>query len=520
MGLVRMRNSITKSTITVTILSVLSYLFGFLAQILTAHYFGTSEDVDTFVLTSVIPFFIYGMTMAIFMNAFLYIYTEHKNKHKEEDNKKIISAVFTTLLITLIVITIIILLAAPIIAKLLVLNKQQYDLKIITRMIRILAIGAFLFGMISFSTGLLYTEKKFFSPMLLRICIGTTTIIGILLARDILGIYVLPIAFVGGLFIATIVQYADLLYFGFRMHLSKEMFNSECRHILLLSIPILGSSFLYYLIQYIMNILATSFDPGSVASLHYAYVISSFPVILIGGSFATILLPSMTDYFVKQEIEQFEKFLETATLYIIYIMLPLSVVVVFFGQEITTIIYGGGMFTNDASITVAGILSIYGSGLVFSALQQVFMNTLYAMKKMKEHFFIMIIYTATIFLLSTLFIKFLGLRGLALAYVFGTVIAVGVTLYVLFKNGINIKINYMAPYITKIFCVMILLSIIFYELKTLFLQNLTGIYLFCGLVGTIVLGFLLYYMTTSFLGIKEGKAILNIIKQYFTKENF
>ena len=94
------------------------------------------------------------------------------------------------------------------------------------------------------------------------------------------------------------------------------------------------------------------------------------PLGVVGVAFGTVLLPTFSGHFARNDIEGTKSCLRKSVLQMMALMVPASVVTFFCAPWIVWLIYEGHAFDADATVRVARALSVYGLGLCFFSIQK------------------------------------------------------------------------------------------------------------------------------------------------------
>ena len=124
-------------------------------------------------------------------------------------------------------------------------------------------------------------------------------------------------------------------------------------------------------INYMLDqVLAQCAAPWAAGVIGYAERLMDLPLGVVGVAFGTVLLPTFSGYFAKDDIQGAKNCLRKSVLQILAVMLPASVVTFFCAPWIVWLIYEGHAFDATATVRVARALSVYGLCLCFFSIQK------------------------------------------------------------------------------------------------------------------------------------------------------
>src|SRR5699024_7595983 len=102
-------------------------------------------------------------------------------------------------------------------------------------------------------------------------------------------------------------------------------------------------------------------------------------------------------------------------MFLIFIMLPSSMVFIIFSEEIVSLIFGRGEFDIQAIRLTSSALFYYSIGMIGIGFRAIFANAFYTMKNTKTPMINAAVGLGINIFLSLLLSKYLGIGGVALA---------------------------------------------------------------------------------------------------------
>jgi len=431
------KKSLASSTILILILTFIGYVVSLTTQVLIANYFGTSAVLDAFVIASIIPNIFYGTMSAIFFTLLIIVVTEYM--HKEKDISILLKPLSTIIIMILIIITGIIIVLAPYMARLLGSNFDIETIKTTSNLIRVLTLASFFLGLTTITTAILHIKKKFFTPALLRIFLGVGIVFTILLFVDEFGIYTLAAGTLLGAVLAFILQLFELKKEINWLDLAWEWSNPYIKHLFVLAIPLVIYTVFFYLNKSLNSILAAGLPAGNIAILNYAFILISFPVILLSGSLAITLFPTLRESVVLNK--NISDIVTKAFSVMIYLFIPITALFFLFGKNIVQILFERGAFTAETTMFVTNAVLFYSVGLVAYGVHSIIIKILYSLKKLNAQTYLMILLFAANLVLSIIFMQFLKANGLALGFAVSHwfVVCIGI-LYINKKIDLSLRV--------------------------------------------------------------------------------
>ena len=124
-------------------------------------------------------------------------------------------------------------------------------------------------------------------------------------------------------------------------------------------------------VNYMLDqVLAQCAAPWAAGVIGYAERLMDLPLGVVGVAFGTVLLPTFSAHFAKNDAEGAKICLKKSVLQMLGVMIPASVVTFFCAPWIVWLIYEGHAFDATATVRVARALSVYGLGLCFFSIQK------------------------------------------------------------------------------------------------------------------------------------------------------
>ena len=124
-------------------------------------------------------------------------------------------------------------------------------------------------------------------------------------------------------------------------------------------------------VNYMLDqVLAQCAAPWAAGVVGYAERLMDLPLGVVGVAFGTVLLPTFSGHFARNDVEGAKACLRKSVLQMMALMVPASIVTFFCAPWIVWLIYEGHAFDQAATVRVARALSVYGLGLCFFSIQK------------------------------------------------------------------------------------------------------------------------------------------------------
>lgn len=384
------RRSLLRSAGVMTVMTLLSRVLGLVREQVRAHYLGTSAASDAFGLAATIPnLFRRLLAEGAMTAAFLPVLSEYLQRGDEEETREFLSR-FVTLLTA--AVTGFALLGAAVTPWLIETffssEFQHVEGKVELTIILTQLMWPYL-ALVSVAAALqaiLNAHKIFgpsaFTPVLLNACIIGC---GIGLA------YVFPdpsYALVAGFVVGGVVQIAFQVPFLLRWTKIRfgpdlQMFGPGVRRVLMVMVPGVFAAGIYQINVFVSQLIASTLEGGSIASLQYGIRLQELVLGLFVVSVAQVILPTLADQTAADDEDGVRDTLDYATRLMAFVTLPSTVALMMLGPPIVRLLFEFGAFDAESTRKTAFALTFYALGLFPIAIARVQQQVYYAYKDLK-----------------------------------------------------------------------------------------------------------------------------------------
>lgn len=433
--------SLLKTLASISSLTLLSRILGFIRDMLMARIFGAGMANEAFVIAYRLPNLLRRMfAEGAFSQAFVPIFSEYKGRRGQDETKLLVDHVTTLLAIILFVITLIGIVAAPILVYVtapgFVATPEKFNLTV--QLLRITSPYIFFISLVAVAAGMLNTYNKYwisaFSPVLLNVCfIGTM-------------LWVVPYFEQPIFALAWAVCLAGVLQLAFQIPFLKKIgmlprwrFSLKdegvWRVLKQMGPAVFGVSISQ--ISLVINTIFASFMvTGSVSWLFYADRLMEVPAGLLGVAISTILLTSLSKYHAERNTVEYSKMLDWGLRLTIMFTLPAALSLGLIAVPLLSTFFQGGAFVAHDVLMTRNALVGYSVGLIGMLLVKVLAPAFYARQDIRTPVKIGIITLIATQIMNLIFIGWFQHAGLALAIGLGSCINSGILFYLLRKRGL------------------------------------------------------------------------------------
>lgn len=438
--LIKSQKTILSAAFILAVASGFNAVLGFVKGRVLATFFGDSAELAVFYTADRIPDLIYSvLVVGALSTVFIPVFTSLYKKNKKKAWNTASSMINITLLFFFVLSTIIFIFAPSVIKLLSVGKFTEEQVRLGVNLMRIMLGAQLILVASSFLTSVLQSFKYFLVPALAPIFYNLGFISGTVLLSKTHGIYGPAYGVVLGAFLHLVVQIpmikrADfkftLLNFNFQKNGTLEVFRLMPSRI--------GSVLINNLISTVNNALAILISASAVVHLKFANQLQFFPVNIFGFSLAHASLPTLAEEGDEKNLKKFKRTFITSFHQMMYLVIPVSVILLVLRVPVVRIVYGASTFPWEATVKTSYALaffslSIFAQGGIYLATR-----AFYALKDTATP---VKVSTATLFiniLLSLIFVNYLHLGVWSIAFSFSiTSILTFVTLMTLFVTKVG-----------------------------------------------------------------------------------
>ncbi|MBE8221195.1 MAG: murein biosynthesis integral membrane protein MurJ [Bdellovibrionales bacterium] len=216
--------------------------------------------------------------------------------------------------------------------------------------------------------------------------------------------------------------------------------DSGLKKVLIKMLPGFLSIFFYQCISLFNVYFSSSLPSGSLSSLYLSDRIFQLPFSLIAISMGTALLPTLSSFWAKKDLQQFKKTLESNLHLSLYLLLPSAVGLFFLAEPILSFFFERGSFNKDQIFYTVQVLKLLSFSLVFLGLYKVLISGFFASGKTHLPAISSGIAFVIYLVMAAHFSQKYGVAGLALSMSLSTVVNffAACLLYSFFVQKLNV----------------------------------------------------------------------------------
>jgi putative peptidoglycan lipid II flippase len=419
--------SVLRSMLSISLATVLSRVTGYARWMVQAAVLAGGLVADAYTASILLPSLIYELFLGgILYSIFIPVLVDRITTHGEEDARRLTNALFTLVLPLMVVLS----LVAMVFAEPLVLlvtdwqsagglspAKVEEVQGLAVFFFRIFVLQMFFYGISTVGTGVLQAHRRFFLPTFAPV-FNNLLVIASFVAYSFLrqsdqrlALYVLAFGATAGVAVMALALVPTMLALGYRP-------RPQIGHPALLPTARLAGPMVILVaasvgFQLFGAYLATGFE--ALAELNYAFTIFSLPYGVFVVAIATALMPELSERYSLGDAEGYRDTFSLGLRTMTFVVIPSAVGMISLSKPIVGLLYERGNFGPGDTEVVAGLLVVYGAGLLGYSVYFYLVRAFYSRQNTRTpaalNVAIFLLYAALAYGLSRLW----GITGVVLA---------------------------------------------------------------------------------------------------------
>lgn len=487
---------LVKSTLLITICSILGIAVSFVSQLIIAYYFGARFERDAYFVASTIPTYLAAIFTGSVGMVFLPKVVKIQNDGPEELTR-FLSTVFWGIALASALIGLICVIFSRTVLGFVAsgFNEDQIGF---TSNILFVIVPAFVFTILSNLLSSLYQiQNRFLYPAFAPILTSVVSLLFVVLFSKSIGIMGLAWGFLVGSIVSFVYLLPILKTYRIRWFLKLK--DPEFLLFVRTFLPLLITGIVFRSTSIFERTIASGLEEGSISYLGYASQILMIMATLTANGIGVSIYPTLSRLWTENKKEEFNAFLTKIIRILLLISIPVSVVIIFYGEPFVQVVFERGAFNHDVTLAVSKALAWSMGAFIFQGLGNVVTKIFYISSKTKAISVIasveLLLYISLGYLLS----KHVSFIGLSIALSISSM--TNILMSILF---IHIKLLplHLKPLMLDLSKIVLASGI---SLLTVFATYncFPGISSFAYLIVCLLLGGVLFYVSGLFLKIDE-----------------
>ena len=442
--------TITRATIGIVLLVLVSKGIGFIREIIVAYRFGTGIDYDVYLIGVAVPIAVYTLSNYAFSNLFIPRYGLAVSADDKPGALRTLWADFNLSLVSALGVTaLVIVLATPIVRMIApgLDASRLADAVFITRISSAVIVLAVLEA---FFRSVLNAEKSFLIPAAGPLLANVIIIASILLLASHISVRAILYGLVVGYTAQVILNFVPFRKTGILKFCHAGCFGGRTGGFVATAGAILiieGASQVYAIVD---RFFASSMAPGVVSAFGYSYLLSALPASIFAYALSTALFPYLTDASAREDGPRTAHLLTRGITVSLLVALPVSMILWVFAEKIVIILLRRGAFDMRSVAYTSDLLRYFALGLAGQFLIWVLSRAYYAGRK-----YLVLIIHVIVVIVSKLVFSYVGVDayghiGLAAASSISYTLGALVLLLFLGRSLTAVDAGRISTYVVKV----------------------------------------------------------------------
>jgi putative peptidoglycan lipid II flippase len=380
--------SLVKNAGVIGAATLLSRILGFVRDMVTANYLGTSIYADAFFVAFRIPnllrrLFGEGSLTA----AFIPVFSSYLAADKRTEAKEIAQTAMTLTAICLTVVTICGIIFSPFIISMIApgfsATPEKYEIAVFLN--RLMFPYILFISLVALAMGILNADNHFLTPALAPVLLNLCMIAAALGLTPFLDNAALALAIgvlCGGV-AQLLLQLPMLKKHGFPWRPRFNFRHPAIKRVLTLMGPSLLGLAITQITIFCNTLLASYLVDGSISYLYFADRLIQFPLGIFAVALGTATLPALSRAAAKKEWHDFSETFSLALRLLIFITLPAMAGLILLSKPIVFLLFERGHFGAHSTVMVAQTIVAYATGLWAYAALRVIVPAFYSLQDTK-----------------------------------------------------------------------------------------------------------------------------------------
>ncbi len=412
--------NLLKTLATVSSMTLLSRILGFVRDFVIARTFGAGMLTDAFFVAFKLPNLLRRLfAEGAFSQAFVPVLGEYRNRRGSDETRQLVDRVSSLLFLVVLAVTLLGMAAAPVLVYLSApgFSDDPEKFTLTVNLTRVTFPYILFMSLVALAGGVLNTWSRFAVPAFTPVLLNVSFILMALFAAPHFDPPIIALGwavFLGGA-LQLVFQIPSLKRIGMLPSFSINLQDPGVRRIFRLMAPaVLGVSVAQ--VSLLLNTVFASFlSTGSVSWLYYADRLMEFPAGMLGAALGTVLLPSLAKYHAAERHDEYARLLDWGLRLTFLLAAPAALALGILAVPLITTLFHHGAFSSVDVFRTREALVAYSVGLLGLILVKVLAPGFYARQNIRTPVRIALLTLFVTQLLNLALIGWLEHAGLALS---------------------------------------------------------------------------------------------------------
>ncbi|MDO8581339.1 MAG: murein biosynthesis integral membrane protein MurJ [bacterium] len=402
--------------------SLVSRVVGVLRDRILAGEFGAGEKLDIYYAAFRLPDLLFQLLVLGALSAgFIPMFTTLLQQDKKSA-WLFVNNVLHIIFISFGIVAVFVFVSAPLLVRTMIAPGFSFEAQHVTVLLtRIMLLSPIFLGISALFTGIAQTFRRFFVPAIAPIFYNVGIMAGALFFAPRFGIVGVAWGVIAGAFLHAIIQWPAVYAVGFR-YTFVCVWDEKMRALVRLMVPRILTLGIANIELVVLTAFASSLPKGSLSIFNFANNLQSFPIGIIGASYAVAAFPSFSEAVARNDRDGFIQSFSGVVRQLFFFMIPATVIFIALKAQIVRSILGTGAFDWQATVLTFETVQAFAYGFIAQTIFFVLVRGFWAYADTIRPSII-----AVVGAIATLGVAFVGrnifgVSGLALALSLGVIV--------------------------------------------------------------------------------------------------
>lgn len=366
--------------VTVGGLTVVVKLAAAVKEIAVAYQFGTSDELDAFLIAFVLPQFAVNLIGGSLNAAMIPTYIQVREQEGQRAAQRVLSSVMVLSVGFLVALSIILALTASYILPLMASGFAAEKLTVARSLYYGLLSTLVLSGLATTWGAILNAENRFALVAVAPVATSIVTVLVVIVMAKHLGGYALVIGTVGGALIETVVLGWGLARAGVSLVPQWCGTSPAVKQVLQQYAPMVGGAFLMGSASVVSQSMTAMLGSGSVSALAYGNKVTNLILGVGALAVSTAVLPHFSRMVAGNEWKGLRHTLGIYVRLLLIVSLPVTLALIYYSEPLVALLFQRGAFTVTDTRLVGQIQVMYLLQVPIYVVIMLFVRLLSALK--------------------------------------------------------------------------------------------------------------------------------------------
>lgn len=501
-----------KATISIILVTMLVKVTGFLRDIVLTYSYGASSVSDAYIISLTIPASIFAFISVGITTGFIPIYTSIEKNFNLNKGIYFTNNLLNFLLLFSSVVIFLVFIYVDNIVKMFASGFDDHTFYLAVKFTKITLFGIYASVVMAIYRGFLQVKGNFLITSLVALPNNLIILISIYLSYKLENLYILSYGTLLGLISQFLILVPNMLKEKYSFRIILDLKDYDLRKMLIVAIPVILGTSVNEINMLIDRTVASGLNEGAISALDYSFRLAQIINSLFAASIAIAMYPIISKMVVNNNFNLFNKITTNALNSITVVVIPISLLIMYYSKDIISILYGRGAFNQSAIHLTSISLFYYTIGIIGYGYREVLTRVFYAIDDSWSPVFTSILSVLLNIVLILILSEKMGVAGLALA-TSGSAILGAILLMVhlkIKKKNLHLNYQHIVSTMLKTLVASLIMIVSTWSINEFLIFNVSALpRVIVG--GTISL--LIYYIMATIFKISEFLDLTMKIKQ-------